>query len=252
MDDNISLKEIIFKTEKFVSKNYKNPKITLQLLQDFMEDDLNNTVNIFSSSSSKSLIFLTKNNAYKLMDHIKIDSELKYSSDCNKLIEYNKEALPLKINCEEFFTICIKDILINPDINIIKYEKLKQAKPPKKLKKILILLFQMAIALKQIHKNGYKHSDVYLSNIGLRSKNEYVLYDFELAKKLDDKYFNEEMYKDVEMFLEDLIRIYTENNLEENKTLIENILEYLKNKYVHDSGKTKKIGRREVKIYEYT
>ena len=157
MKKDISLKEIIFTTEKFVSKNYKNPKVTIKLLEQFMKDDINNMVSIFLSTSEKSLIFVTDKNAYKLMDYINVDTILNSKSDIEELIEYNKETLPLKINCKEFFTICIEDILITPDINIIKYEKLKKCKAPKTLKHILIFLFQIAIAIKEIHKLGYQH-----------------------------------------------------------------------------------------------
>jgi tRNA A-37 threonylcarbamoyl transferase component Bud32 len=248
----ISLKKIILITTKFVSKNYKNPEVTIQLLQNFMKDDINKVIKVFESSSSKSLIFLSNDNVYKLMDisnsYIDDKTILNIDSDNNKLIEYNKEAIPLKLNCEESFTICVKDILISANINVIKYEKLKIINHPKKLKYILLLLYQVAIALKNIHDIGYFHNDVYFSNIGVRDKNNYILYDFELGDLLDEKNHNEQMYNDVKMFLEDLQKFYTEPIA----SFIKNILNYLNQKYVVDTGRTKKILRREYKIYKYT
>jgi tRNA A-37 threonylcarbamoyl transferase component Bud32 len=67
--------------------------------------------------------------------------------------------------------------------------------------KLLLLMCDISAALYHIHSKGYTHGDVAMGNIGTKGEH-HVLYDFEDAK---ENTTDELRFKDVEMFLEDLI-----------------------------------------------
>lgn len=95
----------------------------------------------------------------------------------------------------------VKVLNSNIKPNIIVYERLKKVNNPNVIK----ILCNIALALYDIHVAGYIHGDVGIGNIGINSNNQYVLYDMEDARKDSS---DERRYKDVEMFLQDLIIQY--------------------------------------------
>ena len=233
---------------KFIENYYPRPDNTKDILKTILEPIGKYKTKL--SSSSKSVIILTKDSVFKLMKPVSISKELTEKSNVKELIKYNKEALPLLFNRNESFVVYIKSILINRDINIVEYEKLYPIKKNYKLRKLLLMLYQISYALKNIHRKGYYHDDVYLENIGLRrgEKCEFVLYDFELANTFTKGDESCEMYRDVKIFLDDLISAYKDDIL--YKTFIENILNIINKNSMLETGKTKKILKRVHKVYK--
>lgn len=238
---------------KFIEIYYPSPDITKYILKTILEPIGKYKTKL--SSSSKSVIILTKNSVFKLMKPVSITKELTEKSKVKELIKYNKEALPLLFKNNESFIITIKSILINPNINIIEYEKLYPIKKKYKLRKLLLMLYQISYAIKNIHRKGYYHDDVYLSNIGLRRGDqcEFILYDFELSNTFTKGDESCEMYRDVKIFLDDMISAYKDDIL--YKTFIENILNIIKANSIKETGETKTILKRVHKvcknIYKY-
>ena len=232
---------------------------TLKQLIEFINSEFNEKLTVKLSSSNKSLILLSDKYVYKLMKPIDdvIDKNITLTTKSSNriLAKYNKETIPAMLNCLETCTICIKKILITPFINIIKYERLKPVKKLGKMKNFLIMLYDVAVALKNVHKAGYSHNDVYIENIGCRhikngakTRCQFVLYDFELAKRIVNK--SEEMMNDVVMFLEDLIS--RSKNSGSKYDVLKRLLSILESKYKTDSGKCQRIGKKEYVIYSYT
>ena len=238
---------------KFIDNYYPNPDITKDILKTILEPlgKCKNKV----SSSSKSIIIFSKYSVFKLMKPVSISKELTEKSNVKELIKYNSESLPLLFKCIESFVVCIKSILINKDINIIEYEKLYPIKHNYKLRKLLLLLYEISYALKNIHKKGYYHNDIYLDNIGCRRRIgcqrrvecDFILYDFELSNIFTDGEEACQMYGDVKMFLDDLIKSYKDNIL--YKTFIKNILNILDKKYIIETVETKRVLKTEHKLY---
>jgi len=234
---------------KFIENYYSNPSITKDIIKDILDPFGKYSSKL--SSSSKSVIILTKDSVFKLMKPVSISKELTEKSKVKELIKYNKEALPLLFKCSESFVICIKRIKISNDINIIEYEKLYQIKNKYKLRKLLIMLYQVSYALKNIHKKGYYHNDVYLNNIGCRRRKDecdFILYDFELSNTFTKGDESCEMYKDIEMFLDDLIKNYKDDIL--YKTFIENISNIITKNSIIETGETKRVYRTIHKVCE--
>ena len=232
---------------RFIDNFYPHPDETKDILKTILQPLGKYSEKV--SSSSKSVIILTKNSVFKLMKPVSISNELTEKSKVKELIKYNKEALPLLFECSETFVICVRSILINKDINIIEYERLYPIKNKYKIRKLLIMLYQISYALKNIHAKGYYHNDVYLNNIGCRRRiNEcdFILYDFELSNTFSKDQNSCDMYRDIKMFLEDLISVYKDDIL--YITFIENILKILDKNSVIDTGVTKKIYKRIHKV----
>ena len=241
------------KIKLFIENFYCNYDNTLKELIKFLDYNPTTKYKVKYSSSNKSVIIIDDESVYKFMKPVSIDKTLNTKSNINDLIKYNKESIPLLLKCKDNFTICIRKILISPDINIIKYEKLKPIKTKNKLKKLLIMMFEVSIALKNIHKKGFYHNDVYLSNIGCRYTNnccEYILYDFELANYFTPGQESEQMLSDVLMFLEDLKLQYIDEP--KFKLFFDKLINKLNINFIKDTGKTKKIYKRICKIYENT
>lgn len=232
---------------KFIDNYYPNPDITKDILKTILEPlgKCKNRV----SSSSKSIIIFSKYSVFKLMKPVSISKELTEKSKVKELIKYNSESLPLLFNCIESFVVCIKSMIINKDINIVEYEKLYPIKRNYKLRKLLLLLYQMSYALKNIHKKGYYHNDIYLANIGCRRRGDecdFILYDFELSNIFTDGEEACQMYGDVKMFLDDLIDSYKDNI--SYKTFIKNIINILDKKYIIETGETTIVLKTEHKL----
>lgn len=239
---------------KFIEIYYPSPDITKYILKTILEPLGKHKSKI--SSSGKSVIIKTKDSVFKLMKPVSITKELTEKSKVKELIKYNKEALPLLYTCTEIFVICIKSIIINKDINIIEYEKLYPIRKNYKLRKLLLMLYQISYALKNIHRKGYFHNDIYLDNIGCRRRGDecdFILYDFELSNTFTEGEESCEMYRDVKIFLDDLIKAYKDDVL--YKTFIENILNIIKANSIKETGETKTILKRVHKvcknIYKY-
>jgi hypothetical protein len=233
---------------KFIENYYPSPDNTKDILKTILEPIGKYKTKL--SSSSKSVIILTKDSVFKLMKPVTISKELTEKSKVKELIKYNKEALPLLFNCSESFVVCIKSILTNKDINIVEYEKLYPIKKNYKLRKLLLMLYQISYALRNIHRKGYYHDDVYLNNIGCRRRvNEcdFILYDFELSNAFTKGNESYEMYRDVKIFLDDLIKNYKDDIL--YKTFIENILNIINKNSIKETGETKTILKRVHKVY---
>jgi len=236
------------KIKKFVDNFYPDPEKTKDIIKNILKDK---KYSVKYSSSMKSVIILLKDSVYKLMKPVSIYKNLDYNSKTKELIEYNKEAIPLLFNCSEIFVICIKSIVITPNINIIEYEKLHDIKPKYKLRKLLLMLYQISYTLRNIHKKGYYHKDVYLSNIGCRIKRgeyDFILYDFELADTFTLGEKPSEMYTDIKIFLDDLIKAYKDDIL--YKVFIENILDILNKNSMIETGDTITIIKTTHKIYK--
>lgn len=88
---------------------------------------------------------------------------------------------------------------------------------------IITELLQITSALFDIHYYGFIHGDVAVGNIGINEKSNFVLYDFESAKKTSS---DELRFKDVEMFLEDMIIDLPKKN--QTSTIISDLLNILR------------------------
>ena len=231
--------------KKFIDKNYPIPRITYEMFEQFIGDDIENLVSVNQSSSNKSVIIITTDFAYKFMYH---NSEVTEDLDMTSLnlLDYNREALPLYLDSEN--VISIKKLSITPNISIIKYEKLDPVSKNESITNILIMLAEISIAFNNIHSHNFAHNDVYLDNIGVGSNGDYIVYDFELAKPFTNP--SEDMFNDINIFLEDMIRTY------ENKVHIHNFFKTLQDKfhelYKIDTGKKKKTFKRSFTVYNYT
>ena len=246
------------KVNIFIDRMYDKTHIqTLNALWKFIGDDYYNIIDTKFSSSNKSLIIITKDSVYKLMSPINsvVDRKLSLniSSDKNTIIEYNKEAIPLIMNCNISNVVCIKDITINSYINIIKYEKLDILKPISNLKNLLLLLYDISVAFNNIHNLGYTHNDIFLENIGCRYNKDnaqinYIVYDFELSKPLNEKNKYEEMLYDVTIFLESVISHYPE--ADSKRTLVTEILNKLNTLCKIETEEKITIRKRSFPVYE--
>jgi RIO-like serine/threonine protein kinase len=146
----------------------------------------------------------------------------------------------------------IKLVYFQKNPSILVYEKIKPLKGigPNGLlgsmDNMIKLVCNISEALYDIHTKGYIHGDVAIGNIGLDSKNNYILFDFEDTIKTNSP---EKRYKDVEMFLEDLIIQY--KDYQDIKLVLINILEELRSRHTTREKMVKMILGRPKELYVY-
>ena len=172
------------------------------------------------------------------------------------VIKYFKDLRVMEIELNNTQNIVGKGVVKilghDKDLKSIKYERLKTIKIQTYIE-IKNILFDISIALYNIHNSGYYHGDVSIHNIGVNSKHKYVLYDFENSGKLLEN-ASEKQYKDVEMFLENLIINY--KSYLNISTLLYNILELLKKsftetEYIYIKWFKNSYKKREILFYNY-
>jgi|LakMenEpi03Aug12_release.lakeMendotaPanAssembly.Ray.scaffolds.fasta_scaffold823539_1 serine/threonine protein kinase len=119
----------------------------------------------------------------------------------------------------------IKILNYSEDPKMIVYEKLDKILVLDNKDYVMNIICDVSIGLFYLHSEGYTHGDVSIGNIGLKD-NIAKLYDFESVKSNSTC---EDMFKDVEMFLEDFIIQW--NSYEDIKIMLRQLLERLRNKY---------------------
>jgi tRNA A-37 threonylcarbamoyl transferase component Bud32 len=198
-----------------------------------------------------------------------IADELKEDFDRSRMLQGSGEStivefpeLVLKIFDEEHDTSIEATILNTVDSdNIIRmvghgddyiaYEKIKPLKeivnPTRD--ELVQQLANIAVGLYDLHSAGYVHGDVAIGNIGINGKGNYILYDLETAVETDDPGLR---YRDVEMFLEDLVIQYKERS--ELQRIVKDLLEKMRREHRREQIVRRRMpsGRyRELKSYTY-
>jgi tRNA A-37 threonylcarbamoyl transferase component Bud32 len=176
------------------------------------------------------------------------------------VIKYFKDLKVMKTELNNTASIVGKGVVrildCDESLKIIKYERLKTISNLESYLDIKNILLDISIALYNIHKSGYYHGDVSVHNIGLNSKDKYVLYDFENSGKLPDNIMEktEKQYKDVEMFLENLIincKSYFNTQTVLYKILNEMKKSFTKTEYMYIKSFNNSYKKREIRFYNY-
>lgn len=141
-----------------------------------------------------------------------------------KIYKYNK-----KLHSEQKILETVKsDNLIKLLYEEDKYKIYETVTPLKNCpENVIKLLCNISCGLIDLHRNGFIHGDTGISNIGLNNDGNYVLFDLEDAK---EDITPRSRFRDVEMFLEDLIIHCRKKDV----ILLNNLLKKLRDKHKYE------------------
>jgi serine/threonine protein kinase len=156
----------------------------------------------FTDSNGQSIVLISKERDYIFQHYknnntfhsiISIMQTLKSNSFCNYILHH----FTIHFNIFHYITGYYEKIIDNDpsahvkNLNIIKWEKIEPINPIKrgaKTSNFLVvninkLLFDIGQALYGLHHNNIFHRDCTVDNIGINSKQNFMLYDFDFSCK---------------------------------------------------------------------